>query len=203
MTLEDIVEAFDLSDVNKSPGVVNIDRLNHINSEHIQLLLTGKLGGIARDEFLGDLRKELKVDPTYNDAYLLSVVHALMSRVRVTGDFRRLCAHFFKQTIDMNSETVQAVKMEVWSEDAGYMLMTAHDRLSDIEESQWTDETIRRVIKDCSKEVCDSSKKQSTFLLPLRWALTGMSVGAPLPRTLVLLGKQRVLHRLQDQFCKP
>lgn len=199
LTLEDIVGSFALGDVNKSSAVVDIERLNHINSKHLGLILSGSLGEDTKLEMLQRIRTDMTLEESVTNEYLLAVLQALMSRARVIEDFQRLCGHFFTQFIDTSSDPVALVKSEVWHEEAPGMLKTAHDRFVELGDDQWTEENIRLAIKSATKDMCGRDKKQSTFLLPLRWALTGMSVGAPLPLTLALLGKQRVLDRLRSQ----
>ena len=177
-TIDEMVQLFDINDVNKSASSFNTDKLLWLNQqyikastpEHIAHHLSWHMG--ARD-----------IDPTQGPE-LTKVVKLQQERAKTLVEMAANSV-FFYQEIRVFDEKAARKNLTVSSLT---LLEDMHSRLAGL--AQWLAEPIHAEIRECSAvhEVGMGKVAQ-----PIRVAITGNTVSPPLDLTLELLGRERTL----------
>mmetsp|Transcript_2804 Transcript_2804/g.3179 ORF Transcript_2804/g.3179 Transcript_2804/m.3179 type:complete len:497 (-) Transcript_2804:105-1595(-) len=198
-TYPELIKEFNLKNVNKSGAVVDIDRLNWINSMHIRMMLDDDDKAHEVVELVLPLLEAsgIEVKKEKKESTLL-FLRTVASRVHTLNDFVRLAGHFFSLDVNLESPTAKKMKDDVWHDKAWDMVQTTSRHIELIKETEWSTKAVKKALRQSCKEA-GVKKQQSKLMMPIRWLLTGLPVGAGLPETIYALGKERTLHRIQRE----
>lgn len=182
-TLNELVNLFNVEDVNNSAAALNISKLLWLNQHYIKSLDPSY---IARQ--LGFHLGNLGVDPTESGPDLALVVVALRERTKTLLEMAQSSLFFYK---DFDEYEAKAAKKNLNSNTypALVNLLTAYSELS-----SWDKESIHKVIEDVTAAM---ELKMGKVAQPLRVAVSGTSVSPPIDITLELLGKDKSISRIQ------
>lgn len=184
-SLDEMVRAFDVADVNANPARFDQKKADAINAEHIRLL--------DADDFTARLRAyfaEHGHDLGLGDAQFAEAARLAQTRIVVLGDGWELLK-FLDDDAYAIDEKAAAKEL---GPDAGPVLdasLAALDRVGD-----WSVENIETALK--STLIDEKGLKPRKAFGPIRVAATGSSVSPPLFESLELLGRDRSLNRLQQ-----
>ncbi|MDP9164775.1 MAG: glutamate--tRNA ligase [Actinomycetota bacterium] len=183
-SLDEMVAAFDVKDVNSNPARFDQKKADAINAEHIRLLdgadFTARL-----HEYLGAHGHDTGLD----DAGFAEAAALVQTRIVVLGDAWELLKFFddAAYAIDEKSAAKELRPEAVAVLDAA---LVALERLAD-----WTTADIEAALKTALLD--DLELKPRKAFGPLRVAVTGASVSPPLFESMQLLGRDRTLQRLR------
>jgi glutamyl-tRNA synthetase len=184
-SLAEMVQAFDVADVNANPARFDQKKADAINAEHIRLL------GAA--DFTERLRAYFAVhghDLGLDDAGFTEVAGLVQTRIVVLGDAWKLLKFLDNNTFAIE-EKAAAKELGV---DAGSVLDAALAALEDV--GDWSVANIEAALKQALIETMGLKPRKAFG--PIRVAVTGSSVSPPLFESLKLLGRDRSLARLRD-----
>ncbi len=190
--LSELVEAFDLSRVQKGGGAFNIDKLRDVNKTYIQKLSSEDFFQHA-EKFLTPLL-EL---PGYSDARLAKIIPLIRERICAFGDISTDIetgeyVYFFDTKENLNYSASDLIWKTSTQESTAHHMHKAIQLFMSLSENLWSSETI----KDTVWEYAESVGK-GDVLWPLRYALTGKAK-SPDPFTCAdILGKEETIQRLQ------
>ncbi|ETW00374.1 glutamate-tRNA ligase [Aphanomyces invadans] len=191
-SLDELQSVFSMDHVNKSGSVVNIERLRWINSKHIRRLFdtADKADVVATlRPYLVDHIHQLE---TFSDDYIWSAASLMKERVGALPDFGPLIYYFFTDP-DYDSTIAVEMKAKYWNEHTDAAVADATTRLRALADSDFDSKSIMGVIKATANE---RNLNLKSLLMPLRYHLTGMEVGASIGDTMELLGKAVSVKRL-------
>lgn len=186
-TKEELIEQFDLDRVSKSPAVFDMDKLNWMNNHYLKKAPLAKVVELA----LPHLQKAGYI-PAELDQETLGWVTALVAlnqdRMRYAAEIVELSKLFFTEEL-------------TWDEEASAVLAEEHvpvilkSFLEQINQTtDYTAEAIPPLLKNVQKE---TGFKGKALFMSIRVALTGQVHGPDLNMSLYLLGKEKVISRLQ------
>jgi len=184
-SLDEMVAAFDVVDVNANPARFDQKKADAINAEHIRLLAVEDFTGRLRDYF--DTRGH---HTGLDDARFAVAAELVQTRIVVLGDAWDLLKFF---NDDEYTVDPKAAAKELGT-DAGPVLDAAVAALDEL--SEWTVADIEAALKAALVEAL-ALKPRKAFG-PIRVAITGSSVSPPLFESMELLGRERTLRRLRD-----
>lgn len=191
-SLEELKNKFSLEDLSASNAIVDIKRLDWMNSQHIRHILFAKDDDDENVSYLiKELQKWIPEAESYGRDYNLCILRLLCQKVSTTRDFLELAKHFFVPFPDINSKVSTKMRTKVLDEHSINVLEDASDGFENIE---WSHEHISSVVSTIAKK---QKLKRKQVLMPLRWALTGIPVGADMVDTILLIGRDRCLERLE------
>ena len=184
-SLEEMVRAFDVVDVNSNPARFDQKKADAINAEHIRAL--------APDEFARRLRSffdEHGHDTGLDDAGFATAAGLVQTRVVVLSDAWELLKFLDDDAyaIDPKAGAKELVG------DAGMILDSACGALDGL--ADWTAETIEGALKGALVDSLDLKPRKAFG--PIRVAITGATVSPPLFESMELLGRERSLARLRQ-----
>lgn len=182
-SLEEMVAAFDVTDVNSNPARFDQKKADALNADHIRLLTT--------EDFTDRLR-------TYFDAHAYDTrldqqqfgeaARLVQTRIVVLGDAWDLLKFLNDDEFALDEK---AAAKELGA-DAAPVLDATLSALGGVEE--WRADTIETALKVALLE--NLALKPRKAFGPIRVAATGASISPPLFESLELLGRDRSLLRL-------
>jgi glutamyl-tRNA synthetase len=189
-SLAEMVDAFDIRDVNPNPARFDLKKAEAINSAHMRLLsiedITHRaLPFLKRDGVVGD--------PVHDsDAQLLELAMPLVAeRINKLTEVPAMLAFLFA---DEETFTVDPADAEKLLDDTGKgVVKAAHDALVDLH--PWSTDAIQSALQQALVE--NLGLKPRVAFGPVRVAVTGKRVSPPLFESLELLGHDRSVGRLQ------
>jgi glutamyl-tRNA synthetase len=184
-SLDEMVAAFDVKDVNSNPARFDQKKADALNAEHIRLL--------APEDFAARLRDYLTVhghDTGLDDAEFAEAAELVQTRIVVLGDAWGLLS--FLNDADYTLDPKAAAKE--LGPDAAPVLEAAVAALDVVPE--WTTENIEAALKSALIDTLELKPRKAFG--PIRVAATGSTVSPPLFESLQLLGRDRSLARLRQ-----
>ena len=175
MSLDFMINFFDLKDVNTASPIFDIKKLDWFNGVWIR-----KIAKEKPDDFKSRLINF--IGEGYSVELVEQTTPLVYERMKTLADYLPLCEFFFKipkkYEVDIHSKATLFKKM--------------YDVLSQID--TWKALAIGDKMQ---KTAQDLKVKNSEFFMLLRVAITGKKVSPPLNESMEILGKKTVLARLQ------
>ena len=188
-SLPELVEAFDLEGISKSPAVFDYDKLNWFNGEYIKAMGEAEFTANAMPyyrEVFGDREMDW------------TILHGIL-QARITK-FKEIPAllSFFRELPDYPVEFFFNKKSKTNEENSPAMLQAAIARLETV--TDWALEPIHDSLIALAEEL---GVKNGTLLWPVRIAASGTLVtpGGAM-EILTLLGREEALRRLKAGLDK-
>ncbi len=190
-SLDEMVAAFDIKDVNPNPARFDLKKADAINGSQMRLLSTDEITHRALP-FL----KEAGVvsDPVSDaDAQLLELAMPLVAeRINKLTEAVDMLAFLFVDEADFAVDPTDAEKL--LTEDGLAVVQASYDALSAL--TTWSTDAIQTALQ--GKLIDELGLKPRNAFGPVRVAVTGKRISPPLFESLELLGRERGLSRLQS-----
>jgi glutamyl-tRNA synthetase len=183
MTLEEMVERFDVDKLTPSPAAVNFDKLDHFNGTHIRLLPTEDLAARIKPFFI---QAGYRVD----DSTLLAITPLIRERLVALDDCIPFGGFFFQETVEPNPAELIAKGLD--ARQSAEIARQAYAILSGLPQLTYAaaEPPLRALVDRLSL------KPGQVFGI-LRVAITGQTVSPPLFESMEVIGKEKVLARIQ------
>ncbi|KKQ91996.1 MAG: Glutamate-tRNA ligase [Candidatus Woesebacteria bacterium GW2011_GWB1_39_10] len=176
--LSEFVKAFDSDGFQKSNPVFNREKLDWFNGQYIRQMSDEDLNS----KFQSQSPQFTKLDQSDQ----LSITKLIKDRVKKTSDINEFAKFFWEAPV---------VDKNLFSEKYTEHLEVAQDTILAIE--QWNNETINEQLL---KSVKDNGFKTGDFFMTLRIAITGQKFTPPINDSIIILGQEETLTRLQKAF---
>jgi glutamyl-tRNA synthetase len=183
-SLDEMVAAFDVADVNSNPARFDQKKADALNAEHIRMLDADDFTGRLRDYFNGH-GHHLALD----DARFAAAAELVQTRIVVLSDAWDLLKFL---NDDEYAIDPKAAAKELGPE-GGQVLDAALAALDGV--ADWTTPAIEDALKRALIE--ELGLKPRKAFGPIRVAATGTSISPPLFESLELLGRDRSVARLR------
>lgn len=182
---EEIIDSFDIKDMNKAAAAWNQAKLDWINGEYIRMLpdeeLTARL-----QEFLVDHPAREKIDP---------VVPLVKERIKKLSDFIPLTDFLFEKP--EYEKDIFLLQLKGKENEAGNILSEVEKTLSSLK-TPWEAEEFERVFRDLAEKLNLSSTQMFQLI---RIAVSGQTVTPPLFESIKILGEEETLKRVEDSVA--
>jgi len=180
-TREEMIASFDISDVNKAASAFNGEKLLWLNQQHMMKAPAAQLAAGLREQLahLG-LRSD---DP----ALLEGVAIAQRQRCKTLKEMAENSQFFFS---DVAALDAAAAKKNLTAQSAS-VLLAVRTALRALED--WSAPALHAAVSAVAEL---HGLNLGKVAQPLRVAVTGGAVSPPIDQTLALLGRERVLSRL-------
>ncbi|MNW33826.1 Glutamate--tRNA ligase [compost metagenome] len=187
---EQLISIFDPNRLSKSPAVFDPLKLAHLNNHYIKQADPARITAMAVPHLqeAGLIPQELTEEQaTWTEA----LVRLYQEQMTSASDIVKLSDVFFRSHLELDGEA-QAVLAE---EQVPTVLQAFVDKVQASEE--FTAARMAALIKEVQKETGFKGKQ---LFMPIRVALTGQTHGRDLNETIYLLGRDKVIQRLQSQI---
>lgn len=186
-SLQELIEAFDINGISKSPAVFDYDKLSWVNQEHIKAM--------SDEEFLEHAK------PFYDEAGVDSSCYELLAELlkpriaKFTEITEKLS--FIKEYRDFDLALFEHKKSKSTLESSKQMLEKA---IPVLEQLDWD----RDVITEAMKTLAESLEvKNSVVMWPVRIAAAGVAVTpGGCAEVMLLLGKEESLRRIKYAYSR-
>jgi glutamyl-tRNA synthetase len=181
-THDELIEAFDLARVQKSPAIFNEEKLNWFNKEHMKLLPKEEIEKNILERLPENLRNP-------------KIVPLIFERISKWGDIEDMVGKgeldFFAVPPNVSKEKL--IFKNTLPEKITGNLNLAIGALMELDESNFTQEDIKNTLMS----IADTLESRGELLHPVRYALSGLDK-SPDPFTIAaILGKNETISRLQ------
>ena len=180
-SMGEMMEYFDIGDVNKAASTFNPDKLMWLNQHYLK---TSEPNEVARH--LSWHMGNLGIDPAQDPA-LVEVVIAQRERSKTLLEMAQMSRFFYEDFADYDAKAASKnLKPE-----AVTPLTRLRESLAALQD--WRAEPIHAVVQSTAEAL---ELKMGKVAQPLRVAVSGGTVSPPIDVTLALLGRERTLARI-------
>ena len=178
--LEDLIEEFEISEVQKAGAIFDVSKLDFLNAQH--------MANLSHDAFINSIQpflKNLEIEINTHPKKELLIESMRSSANTLKGVAENLVCYFQ----DINSYNQKAVEKFIGSSDQ--ILIELRDEINNID--AWNEASLDNLLKEFreKKELSVPSVNQ-----PIRIALTGSTNSPSLGMTLYLFEKDEVIKRI-------
>lgn len=190
-SMDEMVAAFDIKDVNANPARFDLKKCEHINAEHLRMLDV--------KAFMAACGPWLKAPfapwapEAFDQAAFEAIAPHAQTRLTVLSDITaNVDFLFLDEPVEDEASWAKAMKG-----DPAALLTTARAKLVD---ADWSDpESLKAAVLAAGEE---HGLKLGKAQAPVRVAVTGRTVGLPLFESLEVLGRERTLARIDAALAK-
>jgi glutamyl-tRNA synthetase len=182
-TMEDLIEKFSLDKLNPSPAAINFSKLDHFNKLHIKNLSDEELAKRLLPYFL---QAGLKADMDK----LIAIAPALKDRIATLDDSVERCTFLFTENIQYRKESLLIKDVE--KNRASSIALDTIELLQGV--NDWQPANLEKLLTSYMETQGLSPRQYFSFL---REAISGQQVTPPLFDSMVVLGKETTLKRLE------
>lgn len=183
MPLSDIIKNFSIERVSRSPAVFDIKKLRWINSHYIKNKDIAELTELSHP-FL--IKAGVRIEKA-DRQWLHKVVDAIKNNIETLSDIDKYTGIFFNEIINIRPEHLKDLKDS-----------TSVEVLKLLKEKVETEEKITEDVADkIMQEIKEKTNiKGKKLMMPIRVTLTGRTEGPELKKIMEVLGKERIIKRL-------
>jgi len=184
MPWDEMIQDFSLARIRKSPARFDMEKLAHFNQHYLNAMTADTLAKTARP-FLEEAGFDLA---DWTDERLALLAGMYQEGLKTLSELPGKTAYFFCQDVEYNAKAVRKVLCKPQADE---ILAGARQALGELEDFQETG--IEKIINNlCERFQVNMGKVAQ----PLRVAVTGNTVSPGIYETLVLLGKEASLRRI-------
>ena len=181
--LPDLVNKFSLNKLNPSPAAINFTKLDYFNGLHIRSLSLDDLARRIKPFFE---KEGIQTD----DETLLKIAPLLQERLATLEDAPYFARFFFQETVQPNPGDLVAKGLT--PQESAELARKSYLILSGLSaiDPETAEPPMRAMVED-------SGYSAGQVFGILRVAITGQKVSPPLFESMAIVGKQKVLERIQ------
>jgi nondiscriminating glutamyl-tRNA synthetase len=189
LSLDELVEGFDLSAVNRAGAIFDRNRLEWLNGQWIRRLPAADLVDRLRP-FLQKLLDEGRIDWLPSDQEVSALLPILQERLPTLAAVD-LVDFLFVHEITFDPATLVPKRWEAAT--TAEALGLARVAIADVGRVSWEADEIEPPLRRLAEE---RGWKAGDLFMPIRVAITGKTATPPLFDTMVALGYEPTLHRI-------
>lgn len=186
-SLEEMIEKFDIKDINRSASAFNEEKLLWLNQHYMKTMPAEEVATHLVYYF-----EKIGINPK-NGPDLVDIVPEYAERAKTLVELAESSRYLYEEFESYDEKA----KKKLFNQESLVPLEAVFNRLIGLE--GWTRESISDSIKPLSDELGLGLGK---IMQPLRLAVTGGTVSPSIDITLQLLGKEKTLARLERAIKK-
>ena len=183
LTLDDMIQKFDLEHLNPSPAAINFTKLDHFNGTHIRLLPDPELAARIKPFFV-------KAGFAVKDNILIKLTPLIKERIVTLDEAVDMAGFFFKENVDPKPEELVAKGLSpAQSLDTARQALAVLDGVNPL-----TVHAAEPPMRELAEKMGLSAGQVFGIL---RVAVTGQKVSPPLFESMEIIGREKVLARIR------
>jgi nondiscriminating glutamyl-tRNA synthetase len=190
ISIEDVIAKFDLPDIGRANARFDRDKLFWINGEYMRAATVESLVPLAHQILNAHGIKTEGVDPSYFQA-ALSIVK---EKIKLGRELPEWMGYFFTEDFSFD----EAAAKKVFTPDGVKNLSALREKLAALA----TKFTATELENEFKSLAATSGQKVGAYIHPSRLATSGRPVGPSLYHLLEVLGRERVLNRIDRALQK-
>jgi len=181
-TREELIRVFDIKNIGRSAGVFDLEKLQAINADHIQAAPPDQLVA-SLDPFLKKLGLEVAAGPD-----IIKVIETLQPRSKTLEEMAQQAGFYYQKDIAYEEKAAQKFFKPAALEP---LRLLAAKLTATADFSEKSLESVFLAVMD------ETGLKLGKIAQPVRVALTGRTASPGIFEIIAILGKDRVLQRLE------
>ena len=181
--IEEVVQLFDLTKVNRRNAAFDLDKCNWLNGQYILQMSLGRFRELS-EPFIQKAGIAIS-----DETYLLSVLEIVKEKIKLFKDVPDWIGYFFTEDFLIEPEAVESTLNQPGALDR---LSRLRGKFTGLEE--WSATALEATLKQLAAEI---GCKTRDLVHPARVAVSGRSIGPSLYHMLEVMGKPRVLKRME------
>ena len=186
---DELAERFRVDRVSGNPAVFDENKLRAINAVYLRRMSPAELADMAAP-MLAESGAATEEDLEADRPRLEAIMDLLKERIALTTDIPDAVGYFYGGTLDYDEAEFEK---QFGKDFVRENFPELAERLKALPE--WTEESIEESVRGLAAE---KEKGARHLIHPLRFATTGRTVSAGLFETMLLLGRERSLARIED-----
>ena len=189
INIEEIIRLFDLNNVGRSQATFDPDKLHWLNGEYARELSDSEFYALA----LTKLKSSgVKID-NYPKEYVRAALQTCKGKINMFDELLAYCGFYFTDDFDYNPEGVG----KHFTAENKPRLKAVRDAFSALQRSDAAE--IETTLKTTAANL---GVKVGAIVHPTRLAVSGSNIGPSLYHLLEVLGKEKVLARIDRALSK-
>jgi glutamyl-tRNA synthetase len=180
--IEEVIQLFDLTKINRRNAAFDLDKCYWLNGQYLLHMSLGRFRELS-EPFIQ--KAGLAIG---DEAYLLRVLEIVKEKVKLCKDVPDWIGYFFTEEYPFDPEAVEQTLCKPGAIDR---LRRLRDKYAGLED--WSATRLETALKELGAEI---GSKTSELVHPARVAVSGRSIGPSLYHMLEVMGKERVLKRI-------
>lgn len=205
MSLDEMAEAFDISGIQPSSGIFDIDKLTWINGQHIRKKNLSEFKEAYqkyvnhpqtfsylenKDLLLAESNQKLRNELVQNPLYVEEILKLEQERIQVLPDLGTVCDFFV-----VDQPEIDPTALEKWKNHKHISLLLENLKQHLISFQEISESECELWVKNQAMEL--SLETLGAAIHPIRLALTGKTKGPGLYQLMAVLGPKRMIARLK------
>lgn len=184
-SLDEIIADFDIHRLSSSNSIFEFDKLNWMNGQYIRSLPVADILERAK-VYLKDYDLS-----EYNQAQLERMVEVVREPLVLLGEIKEAVSYFFGTDVEIDPE----IQTTVLDSDVSQKVLVEFDKLA--QNMEYSEEAIHHALEEFRGVFKEQGVKPKDTMWAIRAALTGRTRGADISAVISLLGKEKVIARVQ------
>jgi len=185
ISIKDAAKEFEIKDINSVQVRFDIDKLRWLNGEYIRTKSVEELYKLLKDRLVkaGHVKAE-----SLDKGHILKIIELYKTRFKTLSEFVTATECFFKDDYKIDEADYKKV---LGSADAKKLVKEYAAKLKALDEFSHV-----KIEESCRQFAEEKGLKASKIIHPIRMAISGTSTGAGLFEMMEVLGKEKVLDRM-------
>jgi len=189
LTIDEIIEKFEIKDIGISGAVFDSDKLDYFNGYYIREKNI--------DELVELCLPFLDIESNFDKDYIKKAISLAKDRMKKLSDVKELTSFFFADELEYEKELLIWKKLS--HSDIKNNLENLSGELGKVDEKNWEEEKLQEIIITYIKSI---EGKNGDYLWPMRASLTGEKASPSPFEVAGVLGKERSLKRIKEAISK-
>jgi glutamyl-tRNA synthetase len=181
--IDEIIRIFDLKNIGRSSATFDPDKLHWLNGEYARELSDSEFYGLA----VGKLKSSGVKLENFPEKYVRAALETCKGKINTFDELPNYCGFYFTDDFDYNPEGVA----KHFTAENKARLKAVREALSTLD--KFDAATIEATLKSTAAKL---GVKVGAIVHPTRLAVTGSNVGPSLYHLLEVLGKEKVIARI-------
>jgi glutamyl-tRNA synthetase len=189
--IDEVVKLFELEKINRRNAAFDLDKCFWLNGQYIAQMSLDRFAELARP-FLEKAKIAIS-----DEEYLRKVLAIVKEKIKLFKDVPEWTSYFFTEDYEFDPASVEKV---FGKPEAATRLSALWQEFSKID--NWNAETLESTLKNLAPTL---GCKTGDLVHPARVGVSGRSIGPSLYHMLEVMGKERVLARMErarEKFSK-
>jgi glutamyl-tRNA synthetase len=191
LPIQEIIELFDLRQISKNNARFDEKKLIHMNGEYLRALAANDFAKKCRPA----LRDAALVGETTDETYFRKVLGICQEKVRSIELLADFCGYFFSENYELNPVSLKKLQTSGNPQERVREFLHAVDSLADFDEFH-LEEMVAKLAQLFGN-------KTGEYIHAVRFAVSGRTVGPSFYRMLCVLGRAKIIARLQKFLNVP
>jgi glutamyl-tRNA synthetase len=184
-SLSEIIADFDINRLSSSNSIFEFDKLNWMNGQYIRSLPVVEI--LERAKFY---LKDFDLSE-YNQAQLERIVEVVREPLTLLSEISDAVSYFFGENINIDSE----IQTTVLDTDISQKVLVEFEKVA--QTLEYSEEALHHSLEEFRGKFKEQGIKPKDTMWAIRAALTGRTKGADISAVIALLGKDKVIARVQ------